>query len=247
MAGTQHLESAKKPPLQPHQPQHWQLQVSRPVMGGLPQYPGPTWPTLNRKATIGVMILITEVKTRARATSLAVSLIQPLSYTCLSQTILACKFLLPRAICHSMRHPLPYLLATTRPHARRRTRLECAQFSCLSTSWCSYKTFQCPPLLLHPTKIVAPHTSLWQTLGVQITCYPTRLPSSPIVRLTIAGFGWAIISLLLFWVRVQLSLLSMANESLFETAYMSPLFATRCTASAPTTTNMAVGSLGCIT
>jgi hypothetical protein len=143
--------------------------------------------------------------------------------------------------------PVPYPLATTRPHARHGTQLECAQFPCLITSWRSYKTSRRPPLLLHPTDIVAPHASLWQTLGPQITCYPTRLPSSTIVRLTSAGLGWAITPLHLFWVQVQLSSLSTANEFLFETASPLPLFATNCTASAPTTANMAVGSSGCIT
>jgi hypothetical protein len=69
-AGTQHLKLAMKGPLQPHQQQHPQLRVPRPVMGGLPQHPGPSRPSLNRKTTIWAKNLTTRESMRGRSTQL---------------------------------------------------------------------------------------------------------------------------------------------------------------------------------
>jgi hypothetical protein len=75
--GVQHLELAKQHPLQPRQPLHPQLQILRPIVRGLPQDPGPSWPLLSRKAMIWAKNSTTRESMRERCTPLVALTLTP--------------------------------------------------------------------------------------------------------------------------------------------------------------------------
>jgi hypothetical protein len=123
-AGMQQLESAKKLPLQPCQPQHRQLWVSRPVMGGLPQHPGPSQPSLNRKAMIRTKNLTMRESMKGRCMPLVALTLTP-TFPCIHVLI---TFLLTTQVPTSLL--LPPAAATLRPS----TPEAFAQFTSQNTS-----------------------------------------------------------------------------------------------------------------